>query len=257
MFPVLAAALIGGAASLIGSQLSSAQSQRQAASQQQFQEAMSNSAYQRAVRDMQGAGLNPMLAYHLGGASTPSGAQGTVFDAGRAVSEGFSAGAGVARSVEQTELYSRQAEESSARAAESRSMVKVNEARAADISERLRVLMPQEHAALAADIVLKGQEARWVYERFLHEADKRGLTQVEIQAALLELPHLRNMSAAESSWFKREVSPYLKDVGEVVGTATSAAGAYVGARVGRGGRGGQGVLPPRQTSAEYFRGLRR
>ena len=30
--------------------------------------------YQTAVKDMQAAGLNPMLAYHLGGAGTPSGA---------------------------------------------------------------------------------------------------------------------------------------------------------------------------------------
>lgn len=42
--------------------------------QMRFQEGMSNTAYQRAVRDMQNAGINPLLAYSQGGASTPSGA---------------------------------------------------------------------------------------------------------------------------------------------------------------------------------------
>ena len=46
----------------------------EAALARQWQEEMSNTSYQRAMQDMEKAGLNPVLAFQQGGASTPAGA---------------------------------------------------------------------------------------------------------------------------------------------------------------------------------------
>lgn len=60
-------------AGLIGSKMRNREARKASAKQMAFQERMSNTAYQRTMSDMRAAGLNPILASKVGGASTPTG----------------------------------------------------------------------------------------------------------------------------------------------------------------------------------------
>jgi hypothetical protein len=54
-------------------QITSAMNAQQAWKNRRFQKRMSDTSYRRAMTDMRKSGLNPVLAYKLGGASSPGG----------------------------------------------------------------------------------------------------------------------------------------------------------------------------------------
>ncbi len=65
---------IGSIGSFFGKREQNRANKEIARRQMDFQERLSNSAYQRSMADMRKAGLNPILSYKQGGASTPAGA---------------------------------------------------------------------------------------------------------------------------------------------------------------------------------------
>lgn len=67
---------------VLGSVVTGLFSAREANKNRDFQREMSDTSYQRGVADMRAAGLNPILAAKLGGASTPGGAMATIPDLG-------------------------------------------------------------------------------------------------------------------------------------------------------------------------------
>jgi hypothetical protein len=113
-----AAGLIGGLFGRSGAKSQNKANAKAAQKQMDFQERMSNTAYQRSVQDMIAAGINPMMAAKVGGASTPQGAMAHMENVGEKTASSAVQGATTAASLDQIKANTELAH-SSARKADS------------------------------------------------------------------------------------------------------------------------------------------
>lgn len=149
--------------------------------QMAFQERMSNTSYRRAMADMRAAGLNPMLAARLGGASSPGGAMPALSDVVTPAMQTFN------------QSFSAQATASLQEHQE-----KVAEQTAGKIAEEIKNV-PEERERIKQAAYMLYQQAELMIAQKMNAVEINDQIKATISKLVAETGLLSNQAAAEAS----------------------------------------------------------
>ena len=219
--------VIGAVSNLFGTQQTNQANTDIANQANQFSAQQFATRYQTTVKDLQAAGLNPMLAYSQGGGSPPTAQmpaprQNVVSNATNAALTAYDRALATKSNEAEIKLKEMQAQATSAQEQVARTQAINNIANEAKINQDTQTsaaaeqVSRQQLGAIAAEINLKKAST-------VSTSAQAARTNVDTLRAQQEAEIRKPEVAKSQTWWGKNVSPYLSDFSRGASSATSAA----------------------------------